>query len=253
LAYTATGGATSSWTDTGLSSNTTYYYKVSATNSAGESAQSTTLASAKTPGGGGGGQAPGAPTGVSAFEAGAYIFVQWDEVSGAEYYTVYRSEGSATGHYQAVSDADGSYTDWDVIPGISYYYKVSAGNSHGDSAQSVYAGPVTISGGHGGSSFTITGLTGMGLDHGQVDVFYDSYYDDFPATWGVGVVTGDVLTVEFESVSWQPGSRNWYVRVVLYDSAERYGYFYGAFTGINSGPTTIPLSVFSLLRTDVYW
>jgi fibronectin type 3 domain-containing protein len=161
--------STTSYTNTGLQSDTTYYYKVSATNANGTSSQSA-YTSAKTQGGGGGGQAPGAPTGVSAFEAGAYIFVQWNEVSGAEYYTVYRSEGSAAGHYQAVSDADGSYTDWDIIPGISYYYKVTAVNDYGESVQSASAGPVTIA--------TVpnvpTGLNATSPRIGTIEVSWDS-------------------------------------------------------------------------------
>ena len=136
MAYTTT------YTDTGLSANTTYYYKVSANNSNGESPKSS-HASATTNSSSNSG-APGAPSGVyaQAFSSNE-IYISWNWVSGAEFYYVYRSS-SASGYYTFIGFADSAYFyDDGVSANTTYYYKVSAVSSYGESSQSSYASAKT--------------------------------------------------------------------------------------------------------------
>ena len=106
------------------------------------------------PGGGGTTSKPGTPTGVNATAGSSYITVTWNAVSGADNYNVYRST-SASGTYSFVSTAySTTYTDYSVTAGTTYYYKVTAENSAGESAKSSYASAKisTSGGGTGGGT-----------------------------------------------------------------------------------------------------
>lgn len=145
-----------SFTDNSVSSGTTYYYKVSAENGYGESSLSSYV-SAKlgTSGGGSSATKPSTPTGLTATGNQSYIGLSWNSVSNASRYNVYRST-SAYGSFSLVkSTTSTSYTDSSVSSGMTYYYKISAENSYGESSLSSYvsAKPGT-SGGGGGSSTT---------------------------------------------------------------------------------------------------
>ena len=85
------------------------------------------------------GSSPSAPTGVSAHaNSSSSISVSWNSVSGAQYYIVYRGE-SYSGPYYPVGESNStSFTDAGVSPYTTYYYKVSAVNSTGESPQSNY-------------------------------------------------------------------------------------------------------------------
>jgi len=122
---------TNSYTDTGLSANATYYYKVSAYNSTGESAQSSSV-SAKTSI-----SIPATPTGLSASAASSSsITVSWSAVTGATGYKIYRSSSSYD-TYSSVGDVTTtSFTDTGLSANTTYYYKVSAYDSGGESTQS---------------------------------------------------------------------------------------------------------------------
>jgi fibronectin type 3 domain-containing protein len=126
------------YTDTGLSSNTTYYYKVSAVNDYGEGARSD-YASATTFG-----TVPAAPTNVTATaQSSSSISVSWNSVSGASEYYVYRSDNDGVYYYPVDSTYGDSYTDTELSSNTTYYYKVSAGNDYGESAQSNYTSATT--------------------------------------------------------------------------------------------------------------
>jgi fibronectin type 3 domain-containing protein len=135
------------YTDTGLSPYTTYYYTVKAVNSDGvESEQSsyafaTTLSDVTV---------PSAPTGVTATPLSSNsISVSWFSVSGATSsmsYKVYRDTYYNGTYMEAGSSTTTTYTDTELSPNTTYYYKVSAVNSEGvESAQSSYASATTSS------------------------------------------------------------------------------------------------------------
>jgi len=146
---------TTSYTNNGLASDTTYYYKVSAYNSSGESSQSLSVSAVTfTP-------VPTTPTEFSVQGYGrkyAYpwadkseppcIYLGWHEVTGAKGYYVYRSSNSS-GPYTKVGTVLSenpinyiSYID-EMTSGKTYYYKVSAYNSTGESPQSSYISATT--------------------------------------------------------------------------------------------------------------
>jgi len=105
-------------------------------------------------GGGGGGSTskPSTPTNVSASVSSSCIEVTWSSVSEADSYNVYRAT-SASGTYSYKGNTSYPYySDCSVTAGTTYYYKVTAENSAGESAKSTYASAkVPTSGGGGGS------------------------------------------------------------------------------------------------------
>jgi fibronectin type 3 domain-containing protein len=128
--YTLIGTPTSpSYTDIGLSANTTYYYKVSVFNSAGVAGPQSDPVSARTK--------PATPImnrtdGMRDMNGGYTISVYWNRVEGAQSYQIYRST-SASGPYTLVGSQSQpspgnlvNYAQSSLSSGITYYYKVSA-------------------------------------------------------------------------------------------------------------------------------
>ena len=151
----------------------TYYFVVTAADSDGnESSYSNTASCNVTSGGGGSGggtSKPSAPSGLSAYWDGPvsypYVVLSWNSVSNATNYLVYRST-SANGSYSKIGDSNySSYSDNNVSIGKTYYYKVKASNSAGQSDYSNYVsvtledtrkpGPVT----YGNCTATSTSIT----------------------------------------------------------------------------------------------
>jgi hypothetical protein len=82
---------------------------------------------------------PGVPTGVKATAlTSTSIQISWDAVSGATSYKIYSPEkaGSDSGFELLDTVTTNSYTDSTVQASQTWYYKVSAVNSLGESAQS---------------------------------------------------------------------------------------------------------------------
>ncbi|MCL1932128.1 MAG: fibronectin type III domain-containing protein [Treponema sp.] len=138
-----------SYTDTGLSSNTTYYYKVTSGNYYEESPQST-YTSATTWSSSGGDGAPSAPTGVTAeATSSSSITVSWDTVSGATSYNIYFNTDYYSTYSYLGNVYSTSFTDYGLSASTTYYYKVSAINDYGEGPQSAYASATTSSSGYG--------------------------------------------------------------------------------------------------------
>ena len=107
------------------------------------------------PGGGGGTTTskPNTPTGVKATAGSSSISVTWNSVSGATSYNIYRSTSASGSYSYQTSVYSTSYTDYNVNAGTTYYYKVSAENSAGESSMSSYvSAKITSSGGGGGGT-----------------------------------------------------------------------------------------------------
>jgi fibronectin type 3 domain-containing protein len=127
--------------DTGLPASTTYYYKVRAYNNVGESGLSD-YASATTASG-----IPAAPI-IIATDANQFsTYIDWKSVSGASGYRVYRADNSE-GPYSTIGSTsyNAYYMDTGLAASTTYYYKVSAYNSVGESGLSDYASATTLSG-----------------------------------------------------------------------------------------------------------
>lgn len=124
---------TNSYTDSGLSPDTTYYYEVRAYNNAGNSSYSN-IVFKKT-------NAvvtiPNAPSNLKATDyTSDSISFTWDDNSNNEDgFKIYRSS-SYSGNYSLAGTTicdDNYYTDTDLNPSTTYYYKVTAYNSTGES------------------------------------------------------------------------------------------------------------------------
>ena len=141
--YSLLGTVTAtSYTNTGAKAGTTYYYRVKACNDAGLSPYSNVVSGqskAVTP-------KPSAPVvkiGHSA--ASGKPMLTWNAVSSATSYKVYRAT-SQKGTYSLLGTVTAtSYTNTGAKAGVTYYYKVKAVNSAGESAYSnVVSGKTTV-------------------------------------------------------------------------------------------------------------
>ena len=141
--YSLLGTTTAtSYTNTGAKAGTTYYYRVKACNDAGLSPYSNVVSGkvkSVTP-------KPSAPVvkiGNSASSGKPQL--TWNAVSGATSYKVYRAT-SQNGTYSLLGTVTTtSYTNTGAKAGVTYYYKVKAVNSAGESAYSnIVSGRATV-------------------------------------------------------------------------------------------------------------
>jgi len=122
--------STTPYTDNSGSPGTTYYYKVSAYNSGGEGPQSNYVDVTTR---------PSTPTGVKVTaNSTTSITITWLSVPNATGYNIYRSTTSSGSYSNIGTSPTTSYTDNTGSPGTTYYYKVSAYNSGGESSLSDY-------------------------------------------------------------------------------------------------------------------
>ena len=141
--YSLLGTTTAtSYTNTGAKAGTTYYYRVKACNDAGLSPYSNIVsgqAKAVTPKL----SAPVVKIGNSA--SSGKPMLTWNAVSGATSYKVYRA-ASQNGTYSLLGTVTTtSYTNTGAKAGATYYYKVKAINSAGESAYSnIVSGKATV-------------------------------------------------------------------------------------------------------------
>ena len=130
--YSLLGSVTvTSYTNTGAKDGVTYYYKVTAVNDSGESAYSNIVSGqvkSVTP-------KPSAPVVKIGHSASSgKPMLTWNAVSGATSYKVYRAT-SQNGTYSLLGTVTTtSYINTGAKDGVTYYYKVKAVNSAGESA-----------------------------------------------------------------------------------------------------------------------
>jgi len=79
-------------------------------------------------------QSPPAPENLQAFAGDSLVSLTWPASEGAIGYNVYRDNGSGFGQLTTVPGT--SYDDGDVVNGLVYYYRVTAFNDSGESANS---------------------------------------------------------------------------------------------------------------------
>jgi cysteine-rich repeat protein len=146
---------------------------------------------------------PAVPTGLVAGGMTNSVSLNWDDVSGATGYKVYRTTTSGSGFTLVGSPSTSLYSDLSLTAGTTYYYKVSATNSAGDSALSAQVQATALAGGGGGgggapvASVVVTAPNG-----GQSLIAGDSY----TVTW---IASGSITNIRL-SYSTDGGS-NWAV------------------------------------------
>ncbi|MGA1979975.1 MAG: glycoside hydrolase family 9 protein [Sedimentisphaerales bacterium] len=144
------GANVTTYSSTGLAASTRYYYRVRAYNSAGNSAYSNT-ANATTQAAGT--TAPAAPSNLTATAASSsQINLAWtDNASNETGFYVERSTSSTTGFSQIASLGANvtTYSSTGLTASTTYYYRVRAYNSVGNSAYSNTANATTSASGTG--------------------------------------------------------------------------------------------------------
>src|SRR5439155_738084 len=121
------------YTDTGLTANTSYSYRVRASNSGGDSAYSNTATATTFP------ASPVAPSGLSATAtSGTTINLTWVSKSTNETsFKIERALGAAAfSPYATLFPSVTTYADTGLTANTSYSYRVRASNGGGDSAYS---------------------------------------------------------------------------------------------------------------------
>jgi len=88
---------------------------------------------------------PSVPTGISTVAtSSSSITVSWDAVDNADGYNVYRSSSASDTYTLIGTPSTASYTDTGLSGSTTYYYKISANNSAGESSQSIVVSATTF-------------------------------------------------------------------------------------------------------------
>ncbi|MDQ2730097.1 MAG: hypothetical protein M3Y56_00430, partial [Armatimonadota bacterium] len=129
----ALGVAATNFIDTTVTNGTPYYYVVSAANPGGESPNSPEVAAKPV-------AAPAPPSGVTAAPGNGHVLLNWTASAGATSYNIKRAT-TTDGLYTTIATPilDTTFTDQNVINGLTYYYAVTALNAGGESANSAEA------------------------------------------------------------------------------------------------------------------
>ncbi|MFL5936043.1 MAG: fibronectin type III domain-containing protein [Gaiellaceae bacterium] len=126
-------GTATSWTDTGLGNGTTYYYKLTAGNAAGDSSLSNEVSAIPA-------TTPAAPTWKPATAASNKVDLSWnapaDNGAAITGYKLYRATTGGGETLLTTLGTGTTYSDTGLTNGVTYYYKLSATNSRGESGLS---------------------------------------------------------------------------------------------------------------------
>ncbi|WP_244864962.1 glycoside hydrolase family 48 protein [Xylanibacillus composti] len=126
-----------SYVDTSAINGTTYYYRIAASNSVGTTLSNTASATPQVP-------LPGTFT-LSATAGNGQVALNWSASSNAQSYSVERATAAAGPFSELELTTGRSYTDTSVVNGTTYYYRVRAQNTSGDTlSNTVSATPIAV-------------------------------------------------------------------------------------------------------------
>jgi fibronectin type 3 domain-containing protein len=188
LVATITGAGTTTYSDSGLTNGTTYTYYVTAVGNCTADSDAKSTAPFCTP--------LDAPTNLEASAGNGQVNLTWDDVAGADHYTVKRSE-TAGGPYTALTPAapitDNSYADAGLANGTTYYYVVTVSNGSCDSSESNEASAMPQAcpsqGAPGKPTLSITSTTQVKVDWTAASPTPPSGYDVMRSTNAAGPYT----------------------------------------------------------------
>jgi fibronectin type 3 domain-containing protein len=132
----ATGVTGTSFTDTGVTTDTKYYYVFSAVTSDFESDNSAEASSVVL----------AAPQNLTASANLKQVALSWSAVTNATSYNIKRAAASDVGPYTTIATgvSGTSFSDTALIPGTTYFYVVSAVNSANESGNSTKASALIL-------------------------------------------------------------------------------------------------------------
>jgi fibronectin type 3 domain-containing protein len=113
----------------GLLNGVTYYFVVKACNDGGDSGNSNQVSITPI-------SLPNVPTGLTASAGDSKVKLEWNAVTGATGYKVYRAGSSGGSYTQIWGGKEKSYTAAGLTNGKKYYFVVRAVNNSGDSEKS---------------------------------------------------------------------------------------------------------------------
>jgi hypothetical protein len=118
------------WTDSNLLSSTVYLYAVAAFNSAGESPRISLAAGTRA-------APPVAADGLTATVHGLSVNLQWNSPAAANWFTIKRAE-SLDGPFVMIAlvDVINTFSETNLVAGITYFYQVVAGGPGGEAPPS---------------------------------------------------------------------------------------------------------------------
>jgi fibronectin type 3 domain-containing protein len=183
------------------------------------------------------------PANVAAENFGTFVEITWDEVSGANGYTVHRSSTSGGAYNQIGSSPDPVYTDIPQTAG-PYYYKVRAIDTLGhESPLSFYAyayftdQPQTPFNVSAEDLLYRVRVTWESIDSSFIFIIYRS------SSANGDYVPIDTVEAELEIIDWPPSTGHYYYKVQAehpsHGSSElsQYGHVY--FSGILETPANL--------------
>jgi hypothetical protein len=250
-----------SYDDTGLSSNTEYFYRVTAFNADGESDPATvsgkTAATATS--------APSAPTGATVTNhSDSSITFGWTDTSTNENgFSIYRSQSESSGFTTPLATVAAnatSHTDTSgLVPSTTYYYRITAYNSAGESAYtqcsmttSALDAPALACVSSASAQFTIslTYLWGGGL--GSTNDHYELERSSTSSTSGFALIKDNISKATSPAVvnETPPSAGTYYYRARAYkmSSYSLYSQVKSVIYSVSTGSsTTLTASADNLL------
>jgi fibronectin type 3 domain-containing protein len=251
---TANANATT-FSDTGRAASTTYYYRVTAHNAGGESPQSNTDSATTFP-------PPAAPSNLTATAISASrIDLAWaDNSSDEDGFKIYRSTDNVNFAFYATVGANvTTRSNTNLTGSTTYYYRVLAYNSGGNSTYSNVASATTISLPAAPSNLTATAFSTSLINLSWTDNSSDeSGFRIYRSTDGVNFIwyyTPGANATSFSDTG-RTASTTYYYRV-LANNANGNSDFSNTASAMTFGPPAAPSNLtataISSSRIDLAW